>query len=111
MSAFGVQSDGTSIPNANQTEVSTFRLSPYLRGQLAGSTNYEARYAWTTTRTGTTEASDAKVQDARLLHHRLAKRGQQDRHRRGHQRCDQDDGIDATNIHHFAPMPKDSRIR
>jgi len=64
VSAFGVQSDGTSIPNANQTEVSTFRLSPYLRGQLAGSTNYEARYAWTTTRTGTAEASDAKVQDA-----------------------------------------------
>lgn len=63
VSAFGVQTDG-GIPNSNQSEVSTFRLSPYLRGQLAGSANYEARYAWTTTRTGTDAASDAKVADA-----------------------------------------------
>lgn len=63
VSAFGVQTDGA-IPNANQSEVATFRLSPYLRGQLGGSANYEARYAWTTTRTGTDAASDAKVGDA-----------------------------------------------
>lgn len=64
VSAFGVQADTGAIPNANQSEVSTFRLSPYLRGQLAGSANYEVRYAWTTTRTGTDAASDAKVADA-----------------------------------------------
>jgi uncharacterized protein (PEP-CTERM system associated) len=63
VSAFGVQTDG-GIPNSNQSEVATFRLSPYLRGQLGGSANYEARYAWTTTRTGTDAASDAKVADA-----------------------------------------------
>ncbi len=63
VSAFGVQSDGA-IPNANQSEVTTFRLSPYLRGQLAGSADYEARYSWTTTRTGTEAASDARVGDA-----------------------------------------------
>ena len=63
VSAFGVQTDG-GIPNSNQSEVATFRLSPYLRGQLGGSANYEARYAWTATRTGTDAASDAKVADA-----------------------------------------------
>jgi uncharacterized protein (PEP-CTERM system associated) len=64
ISAFGVQTDGSPIANANQTEVSTVRLSPYLRGRLAGSTNYEARYTWTTTHTGTDAASDARVGDA-----------------------------------------------
>ncbi|MDP2370765.1 TIGR03016 family PEP-CTERM system-associated outer membrane protein [Rhodoferax sp.] len=64
VSAFGVQADRSGIPNANQSEVSTFRLSPYVRGRLAGSANYEARYTWTTTRTGTASASDAKVADA-----------------------------------------------
>ena len=64
ISAFGVQTDGSGIRNANQSEVSTFRLSPYVRGQFAGSANYEARYTWTTTHTGTANASDARVADA-----------------------------------------------
>lgn len=43
ISAFGTQSiDNTSI-NTNRTEVSTYRLSPYVRGRLGGQTNYEAR--------------------------------------------------------------------
>ncbi len=64
ISAFGVQTDSSPVSNANQTEVSTVRLSPYLRGRLAGSTNYEARYTWTTTHTGTDAASNARVGDA-----------------------------------------------
>lgn len=64
ISAFGLQTDGSPVSNANQTEVSTVRLSPYLRGKLAGSANYEARFTWTTTHTGTDAASDARVGDA-----------------------------------------------
>lgn len=64
ISAFGLQTDGSPVSNDNQTEVSTVRLSPYLRGKLSGSTNYEARYTWTTTHTGTDAASDARVGDA-----------------------------------------------
>lgn len=64
ISAFGLQTDGSPVAHANQTEVSTVRLSPYLRGKLAGSANYEARYTWTNTHTGTDAASDARVGDA-----------------------------------------------
>lgn len=45
ISAFGPQSiDNTSI-NANRTEVSTYRISPYVRGRLGSLANYEARYS------------------------------------------------------------------
>ena len=46
ISAFGTQSsDNTSI-NANRTEVSSYRISPYVRGRLGGDlANYEARYS------------------------------------------------------------------
>ena len=64
ISAFGVQTDASPISNANQTEVATLRLSPYVRGKLAGSANYEARLSWTGTDTGTAAASDARVADA-----------------------------------------------
>ncbi len=45
ISAFGAQSiDNTSV-NPNRTEVSTYRLSPYVRGRLGNVANYEARYS------------------------------------------------------------------
>lgn len=45
VSAFGTQSiDNTSV-NANRSEVSNYRLSPYLRGRLGNIANYEARYS------------------------------------------------------------------
>lgn len=56
ISAFGTQSiDNTSI-NANRTEVSSYRLSPYLRGRLGNLANYEARYSRAVT------SSDAAAQ-------------------------------------------------
>ncbi|ABD68412.1 conserved hypothetical protein [Rhodoferax ferrireducens T118] len=55
ISAFGAQSvDNTSI-NPNRTEVSTYRLSPYVRGLLGSVANYEARYSRTVT------SSDAAI--------------------------------------------------
>ena len=45
ISAFGAQSiDNTSI-NLNRAEVSTYRLSPYVRGRVGDVANYEARYS------------------------------------------------------------------
>ena len=43
ISALGTQSDVESLINDNQTEVSNFRLSPNIKGQFLGGTNYEAR--------------------------------------------------------------------
>jgi uncharacterized protein (PEP-CTERM system associated) len=62
ISAFGVQSlDNTSL-NANQTEVSTYRISPYLKGQLAGIADYEARLSRSIT------ASDADTASGSANH-------------------------------------------
>lgn len=45
VSAFGTQSiDNTSI-NANRAEVSSYRISPYVRGRLGDLARYEARYS------------------------------------------------------------------
>lgn len=66
ISALGVQStDGSSI-NGNSTETSTFRLSPYLKGNLAGIADYEARYGWTSSKSGAAGASDIQTTDASL---------------------------------------------
>ncbi len=45
ISAFGTQSSDNTSLNANRTEVSTYRLSPYVRGRLGGVASYEARYS------------------------------------------------------------------
>lgn len=65
ISAFGNPSiDNTSI-NTNQTEVATYRLSPYVRGRFGDLASYEARYSRTITRSdaaagaGATTSSDA----------------------------------------------------
>lgn len=55
ISAFGTPPSGnTSLINANQTEVSSYRFSPYVRGRLGDLANYEARYS----RSGTNSRSD-----------------------------------------------------
>ena len=57
ISAFGQQSiDNTSV-NANRTEVSTYRMSPYVRGRVGDVANYEARYSRSVT------SSDAFASD------------------------------------------------
>lgn len=66
VSALGIQStDGSSI-NGNSTETSTFRLSPYLKGNLGGFADYVARYGWTSTKSGASTVSDLLTTDASL---------------------------------------------
>jgi uncharacterized protein (PEP-CTERM system associated) len=43
VSAFGLQSLNNSAVSANRTEVSSYRLAPYIRGQLGQVAEYEAR--------------------------------------------------------------------
>jgi uncharacterized protein (PEP-CTERM system associated) len=45
ISAFGTQSVSGANINANSTETSTFRLSPYVRGKIAGVVDYTIRFA------------------------------------------------------------------
>ena len=52
ISAFGVQSIDNVSVNANRAEVSTYRLSPYLRGQFGSTATYEARYTQSITSGG-----------------------------------------------------------
>lgn len=60
-----------SMGNDNLSETSSFRFSPYLRGVLANSLDYELRYAWQTSRTDTTFRSDLSS------HEGLARLGRQ----------------------------------
>ncbi len=45
ISAFGTQSINNSSINANRTEVSSYRISPYVRGHMGDMADYEARYS------------------------------------------------------------------
>lgn len=64
ISAFGAQSiDNTSV-NPNRTEVSTYRLSPYVRGRLGNVANYEARYSRAISSSDAGLGSDVTTVDA-----------------------------------------------
>ena len=63
ISAFGTQSVGNTATNANLTETSSFRLSPYVRGRLTDAAEYEARYSLATTRTQSSLVSDVTAAD------------------------------------------------
>lgn len=66
VSAFGTQStDGSSL-NGNSTETSTFRLSPYLKGNFAGIADYEVRYGWTNSNSDAANTSDIRTTDASI---------------------------------------------
>lgn len=52
VSAFGTQSVDPALSNANQSEVSTFRLSPSVRGRTAGVARYEGRLNYSQTHSG-----------------------------------------------------------
>jgi uncharacterized protein (PEP-CTERM system associated) len=58
VSAFGTQSLNSSSISANQAEVSTYRLSPYVRGQLGSTASYEARYSRAVTSSDSASASN-----------------------------------------------------
>lgn len=51
------------LGNANLSETSSFRVSPYLRGSLPGSVDYELRYSLQTTKTETTSRSDLSTEE------------------------------------------------
>jgi uncharacterized protein (PEP-CTERM system associated) len=57
ISAFGTQSPSGAYSNNNSTETSTYRLSPYIRGQIAGNVDYSLRYSWSTTQSNASNAS------------------------------------------------------
>lgn len=63
ISAFGTQSPNNSSINNNLTETSTYRLSPYIRGQLAGYADYSLRYNRSITQTNTSTVSDIQLSE------------------------------------------------
>jgi uncharacterized protein (PEP-CTERM system associated) len=58
ISAFGARSNDDATYNPNRTEVSTYRISPYVLGQLGDWASYQARYSWLTSRTKAGSAFD-----------------------------------------------------
>ncbi len=61
ISAFGTQSTSNTAINNNSTETATYRLSPYIRGQLGGLADYSLRYNVSTTRSDAATVSDIDV--------------------------------------------------
>lgn len=63
VSAFGTPSiDNTSI-NSNRAEVSSYRISPYVRGRLGDMSSYEARYSRAVTSSDAAAASGVTTVD------------------------------------------------
>lgn len=58
ISAFGPQSPNSSTINNNSTETATYRLSPFIRGQLGGWIDYSLRYTQSTTQANAANAND-----------------------------------------------------
>ncbi len=67
ISAFGTQSTDTALANANRTEVRTYRVSPYLRGQLSTLALYELRAAHGATHVVGSSAGDVTSSSASAL--------------------------------------------
>lgn len=63
ISAFGAPSVSTTSLNANQTEVSNYWISPYVRGRLGDLVNYEARYSRAITQTDAALTGDQTTAD------------------------------------------------
>ncbi len=66
VSGLGTQSSGSYVSNANQTETSTYRISPYLKGNLGGYADFETRYGFAFNRSASSAASDVTTQDLLL---------------------------------------------
>lgn len=65
ISAFGTQSTGTNI-NANNTETSSYRISPFLRGRFVGSSEYEIRHARSILSSDDATVSDLKTTESSI---------------------------------------------
>jgi hypothetical protein len=61
ISAFGAQSTSTSTINNNSTETASYRISPYIRGQMGGLVDYLLRYNLSTTRSDAAIVSDTNI--------------------------------------------------
>jgi uncharacterized protein (PEP-CTERM system associated) len=61
ISPFGTQSSASTLNNPNLTEVRTFSVAPYVRGQIAGEVDYTGRVFYTTTNSGSSDAADSTV--------------------------------------------------
>lgn len=61
VSAFGTQSPSNTSVNSNSTETSTYRLSPYVRGQVGGMAEYLLRYNVSTTRSDSSTVSGIDI--------------------------------------------------
>lgn len=63
ISAFGPQVASNAIIDNNRTELSTYRLSPYLRGRVGRVADYELRYASSWSHSNSAFSSNVAVQD------------------------------------------------
>ncbi len=63
ISALGPQVSGGPLINANQTETTALRVSPYVRGRWANAVNYDARYSVSTNRSQSSQVSDVTTKD------------------------------------------------
>lgn len=75
VSALGTVAASTSNVNANSTEATTFRVSPYFRGRLSSDLTYEARLGLSTNRTQSAQVSDVMTRDSQLSLRRSASGG------------------------------------
>jgi len=66
VSAFGTRSTDPSLVNRNLTETRTLRVSPYLRGTLASSADYEARLTHDSTKESGASAVDETTNELSL---------------------------------------------
>ena len=63
ISAFGAQSPSNSTINNNYTETASYRVSPYIRGQLGGQVEYLLRYNLSTTQSDANLVSDTNISE------------------------------------------------
>lgn len=61
ISALGTQSPSNTSINNNITETSTYRFSPYIRGQIGGSVDYFLRYNTSTSQSSSTSAYNLEL--------------------------------------------------
>ncbi len=66
ISAFGAPSTNLGAINGNSSEVSTFRISPYLRGRLGGVAEYVARYSLSSSNSDAATVSGVDISDLSL---------------------------------------------
>lgn len=63
ISAFGTQSPDDSSINANTTQTSNFRVSPYIKGKLGGFADYQARYSRSFAQASASSNYDTDIED------------------------------------------------